>query len=438
MLKVFPIDLIRVIFENHLAKNNGKDFYDDSQIKFATFYEHLASDEEVIRYKETYQELIGQQNHQNDIGVGIIATTDTPSIINVRKTYASSFEWGAFVRVNLENRDTMLETLYDMFGALKGRKFEVAIYNSLDEKAHLIPKMQVLGVVGETIVNNTPSVSANDFIGFVDTIGKTLTQAVEERIEELCGTGGLGFTFNVQSGEDLFIETRRIIPDMQIDNKVLRQIKLTEVDGVRTYEVVSEFGTYEKLKVDLSFDDIKMSEPYTLNKDEYCELTFSGQSTVATHNVVFGNDIVRVGLKRNSVKANQDITYTDNYEWLDPISVEPELNANSISSQVRSGFFLQQEHNDSISIQRDYEFIYDSESALLNALFKYAKYGVRGTDTDKIIISPNMVFKVCEIESCFGKVEKHERLFKLIDNVKTPKGEDDIITIQVSMSMVEE
>ena len=87
------------------------EYFSDDDIKFFTFYEHLASEDEVNRYVETYKQLVEQQNKTGLIGSGIISATSTTSIVNNKQVFACTFEWTCTIRCPIGDRDKMLGTL---------------------------------------------------------------------------------------------------------------------------------------------------------------------------------------------------------------------------------------------------------------------------------------------------------------------------------------
>lgn len=218
-------------------------------------------------------------------------------------------------------------------------------------------------------------------------------------------------------------------------NLVEINVGYDEEEETLTYSKGNDYGTFEKFKLTLSCNGAKVDQPYTLEKDEYCEITFSGDATISNDYILHDSDICRIGIKRYRVVANLNISYTDDYSWLDTLEKNGELGSNQIESQLRSHFFMANSNTDSISINREYEFMYDYREPLLNALYEYAQYGIRGTTPLNVIISPNMEFKVCEIVSSWGYIKKREFTAKLIDSISAPNNEDGIVSIKLTLGI---
>ena len=125
MLKTFPIDILRQVFEQTLLEEKIKNhnlFGGDNELKIYSFYETLEKDEEVDRYVETYRELTEQQNRTGLIGLGTITAPTNPSITNLHNGLIIPLEYTLTLRTTLENRDAMLGTLYNLIEKLKGVK----------------------------------------------------------------------------------------------------------------------------------------------------------------------------------------------------------------------------------------------------------------------------------------------------------------------------
>ena len=139
---LFPIDYVRGALEFALFKNrDSTEYFSDDDIKFFTFYEHLASEDEVNRYVETYKQLVEQQNKTGLIGSGIISATSTTSIVNNKQVFACTFEWTCTIRCPIGDRDKMLGTLYKVFEELRGRKTDIACLDN--------GKLQAVGTIGK-------------------------------------------------------------------------------------------------------------------------------------------------------------------------------------------------------------------------------------------------------------------------------------------------
>lgn len=192
-----------------------------------------------------------------------------------------------------------------------------------------------------------------------------------------------------------------------------------------------EHESFEKYKLSLSFDSIKCNEPRSLNGDEYCDISFGGSATLVNENVALGNDLVKVGIKRNKIVAETPITYNDEYTWLEPLEMPSGNNPSTQPLQLLSNKMLSNTQTDSVSVSIQYSFIADMGLELLKNWFKYARYGRINTNN----ISPNIIYDVVEYWSSWGIVEAETYLGKIADNVEIDNTESDTLTLAISMQV---
>lgn len=192
-----------------------------------------------------------------------------------------------------------------------------------------------------------------------------------------------------------------------------------------------EHESFEKYKLSLSFDSIKCNQPRTLNGDEYCDISFGGSATLVNENVALGNDLVKVGIKRNKIVAETPITYNDEYTWLEPLEMPSGNNPSTQPLQLLSNKMLSNTQTDSVSVYIQYSFIADMGLELLKNWFKYARYGRINTNN----ISPNIIYDVVEYWSSWGIVEAETYLGKIADNIEIDNTESDTLTLAISMQV---
>ena len=198
--------------------------------------------------------------------------------------------------------------------------------------------------------------------------------------------------------------------------------------------------SFSKYKVSISFDSIRIDEPKTLNAKEYITIMFGGSATIADGNVVFGNQLTKVGIKRYKIKAQTDISITDDYHWLEPLEMPSGLGISGEISQLASHNFLQNTHNDGIKASINYSFVLDFSEELIKQWFRYARYGITGSAQDSFLngSSPNMLYKIKEIWSSWGEVEVYEITAKLVDNVDIENTESDSLSIKTTFDIQKE
>lgn len=430
MLKTFQIDFVRRVFENALSKNNGETYYDDQDIQLFSFYEHLSENDEVERYTQRYNDLVNEQNKSGLIGFGLITNTDVPSVTNIKKGFISPFEWSCTIRVNLANRDTMLGTIYKLIADLKGKKVDVAQLDS--------GKLVVVGTMVDSIKDY-------DFIGEVsDTEHETI-------IEKLQGLISKGISYNYQNVKCFYVECENKLRLIENKNGYYVDISDEEIDFNEdnivdyTRHNVPTHKSFEKFKIDFSFDDIKVNEPYTLNAMDYCNISFGGSATLVNDCFRLGNDLVKVLVAKNKVKTSDSTDFSfkvDNelvFTELEPLEMPSGNNSNSIPNQLKSNFFRVNSHTDSYAIALQYSFILDSEIELIKQWFNYGRYGESNLTSNGSIqlssITPNILYTIKEVWASWGNVEIHEFNAKIIEDINIENTESDTMTISLTFQI---
>ena len=194
-----------------------------------------------------------------------------------------------------------------------------------------------------------------------------------------------------------------------------------------------EHNSFEKYKLSMSFDAIRVDEPRTLNGDEYCEITFGGSATLVNANVKLGNDLVKVAIAKNKILAETDITLNGTKYYVEPLEMPSGNNANTNVNQLMTNYFKQNTHTDSIAISLQYTFVVDESIDLIAQLFDYARYGTYNASNSGI--SPNMIFTITEWFSAWGVVQKKEVLGKIADSIDIENTEGDTLTLSVAFQV---
>lgn len=425
--KNFPIDfvrqiIIRTLLEQHEA-HPSKYFGGGNQVSLFSFYEQLQKEEEVNRFTEIYQDLVNQQNRSGLIMNGVIISPDNPTITNLNQCSIIPLTFTCSFRVSIGDRDKALETINNLIEILKGRKRDVAEFDN-----------GVLFMVG-TIANNidgTPTTKDGDFIGQVDNetgLGIQITN-----IKDLLVTKGITFNDNAY----YYVEntdTHKLVAVKKV-NGVWTAI--TDQKSYPDVLVPPPHNSFEKYKISLSFESIRCDEPRNLNAKEYCVISFGGSATVVSNGVALGNDLTKLGIKRKLIKAETDITISDNYHWLEPLELPSGNNADTQINQLVSNKFLTNTHTDSVSLTLQYTFIVDKTIPLLKQLFMYGRYGTTANGSTIPYnqgISPNMIFEIMELWSSWGEVEPITFKAKIVESIDIENTESDTLTITIPLQI---
>lgn len=199
MLRIMPLDFVRQAIEQTLFEEHLKDinfFGGDNEIKFASFYEQLKTDKEVERFKETYRDIVNEQNRTGLIGAGILQSPENPTMTNIHSALIVPFTWTASVRCQLKNRDKMIWSLQNMIDKLKGHKCDMAQLKCKDMENQDTYKPFKVGTLGQ----GTMSINSGDFIGT-----KTYNQDTDTRIKSLINTNvSLGLSNYLSNGNYLY------------------------------------------------------------------------------------------------------------------------------------------------------------------------------------------------------------------------------------------
>lgn len=164
MLKTFPIDFIRQVFEQTLFEEHIKDinlFGGKDQVSILSFYEQLKSQEEVDRFIETYSDLAKQQNRTGLILNGVLVAPENPSITNLYSSLIIPMSFTLSFRCKLQNRDQAIVTINNLIEKLKGKKVDIGeLKNSQNEYS-----LFKVGTIGQNY--GIPTLKNGDYIGTI-------------------------------------------------------------------------------------------------------------------------------------------------------------------------------------------------------------------------------------------------------------------------------
>ena len=423
MAQAFEIDFIRQIIIQTLQKehinNPSKYIGSDNQIRLTSFYEHLASDEEVDRYVETVRDLTNQQNRTGLIANGVIVAPSNPTITNLNQCTIIPLEFSLNFRCTLADRDIVKESLNNMVSILKGRKHDIAEFDN--------GQLFLVGTIGNNSVG-APQIRNGDFIG-KKIVGPGLDGFIKSKINTLATT----YSFINNADKYLYYE--------EALSKVL---KVAVLKNGNWYEQVESedypdiifppaHTSFKKWKLSMSFDSFHCQEPRTLNANDYCDLSFGGSATLASEKVLLGNEITKVGIMFNYVQTSSGkSTYnhtTYPMDWIEPLDISSGNIASTIENQLHSNNFVTNTHTDGLSIRREYTFVCDLSITMINRFFKYARYK---SDT---VITPNIVYLVREVISSWGQVNVYDSNARIIETIEINNNESDVMTITLPLQI---
>lgn len=416
MNRAFPVDFVRQTIEQTLLENHLVDPHyigGENQVSLFSFYEQLVKDEEVNRYVERYRDLCDQQNRSGIIANGVIVAPENPTITNLYQATIIPMTFTCSFRCTLKDRDIVLQTINKLINDLKGTKVDIA---ELDTG-----KLIKVGTIGYGYEDRVEIVEG-------DYLFKQTSNDIDNDARVFwTNMSNKGIDWHWKDKECWYVETRN------------GQLAVITYDGVsdtfiftNTSErvvVPSEHKTFKKWKLSLSFESIRCDEPRTLNAEEYCMISFGGSATLVNENVLLGNDLVKLGIKRNKVVGKQDVIYNDQFEWLEPLEMPSANSADTQINQLLSNKFITNTHTDSLTISNQYSFILDLNHNLIKHWFEYGRYGIQD------YITPNIIYDVREIFCYWGNVIVVNYLGKIIESIDIENTESDTMSIVIPMQI---
>lgn len=418
MIKTFQIEYVRAVINYYLKKNrDNTDYFSDLDVSLYSFYEHLTTDDEINRYVELYKQLLQEQNHQDMIGVGILSITDSPNIMNIKTSFITPFEWGGVIRTNLYNRDKMLETLYKLLTEAKGKCYDVAQFDN--------GKLFVVG----TPTRDNLFLQSGDYVGDLENSTKTVMQLLSVFLSQTLINTYPEYVYASNNGK--LYEYTKVVDENNIVSYVLND----DSD-------IPQHNSFEKYCVSLSFDDIKVNQPYVLNAEDYCEITFGGSGTLASHSVMLGNKLTKVGIYKKKIEGETDYNFsTITHYYLDPLELPSGNSLSDIDTLLKSNNFISKNHNQSMTLTLNYAFILDTDVALIKEWFMFSRYGISARDSGgnftSETITPNLIYHINEFIACWGVVNINGFDAKISGNIEIENSESDVLTIKVPMQIQE-
>ena len=434
-LKSFPLDFIRQIIEQTLLeehhKNPTKYFGGANQVNLFSFYEQLQKDEEVNRYVEIYNDLVNQQNRTGLIMNGVLLSPENPTITNLNQCLIIPMTFTGTFRCKIGDRDLVLETINHMIELLKGRKVDVAELNN--------GTLFKVGTMANN-VNGSPYYTNGDFIGYKPYMsGSSILSLDSYMTNRLNALTTQGLT-NVATYPQWFYygnQSSTGVYSLSVAYKEDNNSTWTKIVDDGSYSDVifpQENTSFTPYKVSLSFDSIRVDEPRTLNGNEYCNISFGGSATIVSKDVLLGNELTKLGIKKTKIVASTDITITGTQYWLEPLELPSGANAGTQVSQLLSNKFITNSHTDNLTISNQYTFMLDMSVDLLKQWFKYARYGTQANGTTITYdngITPNMIYEIKEIWSSWGNVDICTFNAKIVESIDIENTESDSLTISI-------
>lgn len=428
MIKGMAIDFVRQVIVQTLEQEHmlhPNDFYGgDSQVNLFSFYEQLQKEEQVKRYVERYKDLIDQENRTGLIMNGTLIAPENPTITNINQCLIIPMSFTCSFRVALGDRDMALATINNLIEKLKGRKQDIAEFSNGE-----------LFMVG-TIANDskgTPTIKNGDYIGQKTNL-QTLSAFMTSRYAIYTSSYDISFPttypqwFYFQKGEDDETATISVVYKANADSS---WEELTDHNTQGVIFPPSVVGN-TKYKLSMAFDSIRVDEPKTLNAKEHCIISFGGSATLVSRNVKLGNEMTKVGIRKDSI-SGLTTTFSTTKQWLEPLEMPSGNNADTQLSHLMSNNFKTNTHTDSLAIALQYTFIVDYDIFLIRQFFDYARYGIQGTSASLYTngITPNMVFEIDEIWSSWGTIFYRTFKAKIVESIDIENSESDVLTITI-------
>lgn len=435
MLKTFPLDFVRQLLVQTLYEEHIKDlkyFGGRNQINIFSFYEQLETQEEVDRFVECYRDIVNQENNAGLIGNGVLTSPENPTITNLYSSLIIPLTFTCSMRTTTAIRDQMIDTLFHLIEILKGKKFDIA---ELDTG-----KLFKVGTIGTHRDSNGRyilSIENGDYIylGGASVLPILISVVINDYVSK-------GFTNNVST------EGSWVYYDKQTANgSVLSVAMLKDINGTLTWVDIIDDGSYEnvifppthnsyeKYKMSISFDSLRIDEPRELNSEMYCEISFGGSATLVSKGVKLGNDLVRLGVNKIKLISKTEIDINSDIEYIEPLEQPSSNDFNTQINQLVSNKFKTNSHTDGMTPTLEYAFIIDENSSILSQWFKYARYGTQANSLSLLDlrngITPNILYGIREVWSSWGVAEIINVKAKIVESIEIENTESDVMSMTI-------
>ena len=433
MIKTFPINFVQAALEQTLlmAHISNPDFFGGKkQISLSSFYQQLKNQDEVDRFVEQFQDLVEQQNRLDLIGNGILLSPENPTITNLYSCMIIPMTYNCAIRCQLSNRDQMLETINNLIEELKGAKCDIAQLKCKDSNGKTYYQPFMVGTIGHN--EGAPKIKNGDYLGDFPSAN------IDDRLTYFDSIGVYDRTETIEGEWYYFGNTNTNKLSVAYFNG--ENWQLLEDDG--THEDIifpPEHESFEKFKLSMSFESLRCDTPYTLDSEEYCEISFGGSATLVNESVKLGNDLVKVCVSKKKIITETPIAFTTPTKYyLEPLEMPSGNNANTKINQLVSNSFVNNSHTDALSITLQYSFVLDESIWLLKQWFKYGRYGTQyvGNASENVqTMSPNLIYDIKEYWSSWGNVDIVPFIAKIVGSVDIENTEGDTLTLGVTMQV---
>ena len=448
MNNCFPLDFIRQIIEQTLLEQKliaPTDYFGGkNEVNLFSFYEQLQKDSEVNRYVEIYQDLVEQQNRSGLIMNGTIIAPENPTITNLYLDTIIPMSFTCSFRVTLGDRDKAITTINNLIEKLKGRKQDVALF----ENGQIFKVGTICNQFAEN--ENGLQTHSGDYIGewdedfdldtYIDTY---IATDLDAKGIWLNNSNYVYYYLSRSESGGLIVAKR--VPIISGGTTTYHWRRVFEGESGTEDILFPPEGDFEKYKVSMSFDSIRCDEPRNLNAKEYCTISFGGSATLVNNGVALGNDLVKLGISKNKIIASPNIIITPNENllsnatWLEPLEMPSGNSANTITNLLNSNRFNTNSHTTNITIANQYSFVLDRSIPLLDQLYKYGRYGYFGVDNSgetpsyTNAITPNMIFRVYEVNSSWGDVDVNFIDAKIVEDISIENTESDTLSMTITL-----
>lgn len=242
MEKVFAIDFIRQVIEQTLLKErlkNDRLIGGRNQVSVFSFYENLATNEEVDRFVEVYRDIVNQQNKSNLLANGVVLAPENPTITNLNQCDIIPLTFTANFRCTMENRDLLLETLNNLIGIHKGRKVDIAEFDN--------GKLFMVGTFGNNI-NGNPKISKGDFLGYKE-VDDSIYVFASDKLEILKSEN---FDIDLENGDYFYFAENQKIKVANYSKTYYSNIATTNISTQPHYDSATKRYTIVEERVSVN------------------------------------------------------------------------------------------------------------------------------------------------------------------------------------------
>ena len=335
---MFDIDLVRYVLEKKVS---------DNKISFFSFYEPLENTEQIVRYQENIQYILGEQNGLNDNNAFAILRPSSMEITNLKSNYISSFGLELNVKTYAKYRDLMVNKFKKVITReINGNKFDLVV----DENGFV-------NIYEEFDIENP---QPNKFVGFEKDFGIYTHEYLKANLQTITDEFN---TFITQMYHNLDLKAFKT-------HILVHEKYLYKFDTTLRY-----LGEVELYKADFNFSAFECDTPTTLNGDDIINITCTGNCTIADYKVELGNDLSRFII--NGIEC-------------EPLGLDSAYQSGSVGSQFN---YVENKIITGIANSFTYSFVVEKGNEIIQELYKIARYGNS---------TPNKIYTLVEEFTSYG------------------------------------